>query len=351
MDDEQWALALSLDEEIEWQLRRFAKGTDPLPAQGILRGRLPEPEGGFQGALQAQLNAALDQFRTKHPVECARVDTIGVSMIGLVDRPSGKLTNLARKNWGPEGSVIDFKAFLPALFPLIEQQFNKRPLDMNPPAINLHNDCTAKCLAEFRASRDEDDPPESILYAMFSEGVNAAFVHDDVPLFTELHTEMGHIFPTPHPRDKRFNERLTGCPIHVRCYEGLASEKRFWTEWGPDWKSYDDARELLAFYAAQMCYTGSLIFSPKRISLSINRLDDELLDMIRQWFELFNSGGSTRRYLRYEAMSDLSTFIQQARFPIEEARIEGAIELARLAKEKASTALRDSWHGYRRLRG
>ena len=348
MDDSQWAFGLSLDEKLEWCLNRVYRDG----SRWVLSKEEKDKINGdikvsahnlYEHRLHDILRENLSNISKSQPDDIIKaVTAVGVSIVGLADRSKLQLTSIARKNWGKPNStpVIDFRSLFEGIFP----QVPVRP-SSGSPRINIHNESTAKCLAEW-SSLPEDDKVSSLFYVMFSEGVNAGFVAHGQALYTELHTELGHMWPRPHRNDVQFNSRHSGCRIHKYCFEGLASAKRIRDTWagGNDIhlsRLPNEAKDVIAFYVAQMCINGVLSVSPKRILLGGETLFPEILPDVRGYFNYFNDGGTGEPYLDYDAMRE-EGFIRMATIAVNEAGIFAALELARRVIQEPGAALRVS---------
>jgi predicted NBD/HSP70 family sugar kinase len=348
MNDSQWAFGLSLDEKIEWCLNKVRReGTRWVLSNEKDDKIYGEIEVSTQNLYIHGLHDILREHLTmiansipNHVIEC--VTSIGVSIVGLADRDKLQLTSIARKNWGKPNAipVVDFKALFNGVFPNV----NVNP-SSGRPLINIHNESTAKCLAEWSAMA-EGDKVSSLFYVMFSEGVNAGFVAHGQALYTELHTELGHIWPRPHRKDVMFNPAHSGCRIHKYCFEGLASAKRIRDTWADSKdvhlsKLSDEAKDVISFYVAQMCMNGVLAVSPERILLGGSTLYPGILRDINGYFRYFNDGGTGERYLNYKAMR-AKGFIRMASISANDAGVAAALELARRVIQEPGAALRVS---------
>jgi predicted NBD/HSP70 family sugar kinase len=355
MADEEWVFALSLDERVEWRLARVVGASsetrlvaDKNPSN---RGEITLPEidkykHRFERLIREHLESIRDAHRDKN------VRAVGVSIIGLADRSKGHLVSIARKDWGKPDKrpVIDFARLFDGIFPKITESLNGKY-----PLINIHNESTAKCLAEYEVWRRQLSTKaksirkqHSLFYVMFSEGVNGGFVSEGRPLTTELHTELGHMWPRPYGSDVAFDAKLHGgCRVHKFCFEGMCSGVRIrstFTNGQPisETSLSNEARKLIAFYVAQMCMHGVLAVSPERIMLGGDLILPSLLPLVRGFFDYFNDGGSREPYLTYAAMKRPG-FISMASIPPKEAGAAAALELARLVVAHHGLALSQAW--------
>ncbi len=342
-----WVFGLSLDETIEWRLqrairqgRRWVFSDDPADKIcPLVPFTMPDAKK-YEDNLQGRLRAGIEAFVAKVPEEIVKdVHAAGVSLVGEADREHLQLVNVARMAWGtPATPVVDFRALFEGLFPTIEVG-----PEIPRPRINIHNESTAKCLAEWTAG-GFGDPISSLLYVMFSDGVNAGFVSEGQHLPTGLHTELGHVWPRPHRIDLNFDTSLRGCRVHSHCFEALCSATRIRGQWAkgrdkPLHKLSREARDVMAYYIAQMCMNGVLAFSPKRILLGGRTPFEGLIPLIIEYFSRFNGGRTGSGYLSYDDMND-DHFISLASIPAEVAGIKAALELARRVLEHDPTALR-----------
>jgi predicted NBD/HSP70 family sugar kinase len=345
-----WVFGLSLDEAIEWSITKVHKhGKDIILAGRAHRsyyGRIPLATKYDNDYVKKELHnyfSESGQFKKCVPTNVIeKVTSIGVSIVGLADRANLELISIAREDWGKPLTVpyIKFRELFNNVFPLIPV-YN----ESIPPRINIHNETTAKCLAEWRV-QPKNDPASSIFYVMFSKGVNAGFVSHGHALYTELHTELGHMWPRLHKLDMRFNAGHSGCRIHKYCFEGLASERRVRESWAggedvPLSELPDEAHDVIAFYIAQMCMNGVLAVSPARILLGGTMIFPKLIEYIEGYFEYFNDGGTGERYLNYGALQR-KRFIRKAVIGPKEAGLAAALELALRVEENAAMALRVS---------
>ncbi len=249
------------------------------------------------------------------------VCAIGVGSIGVSDKRELRVTGIARKNWitTGEGYLIDLKQLFKGILP-------------EDAPMRLENDATAMALAE--SCWQKDDPVKHLFYVHVSEGVNGGFVQYSGPVKTQLHPELGHIFPPLHPSDTNFDSRFSGCPVHTRCYEGLASAARIRKQWNGallrDLKNHPDKPwETIAFYVAHLCWTGAVTIPPQRILIGGDVVFSELIPVVRKHFRQLNGGSRGKSYLRYPGILD-KNFIQSAGLGATSGLL-GAIEIGRLA--------------------
>lgn len=337
MADYKWMFGLSLDEKIEWCFRkaskegngwRLSKKKDDFICGEIGNEVLEKYKNNFEEMLYDELRKIISRKDIHEIAE--DVYAVGVSAIGLVDRNTRQLFRVARKDWRSPGKipVVEFNPLVKAIFPKTN-------------LINIHNESTAKCLAEWQIVKDRGEDISSIIYVFFSEGVNCGVVSNSLPPNTEMHLELGHIWPRLHPDDENFDPHHSGCRIHRFCFEGVASAPRIKNSWANGRHGVhlselppDPAWDIIAFYIAQMCMNGVLAFSPERVLLGGSVIFPKLLPRIRAYFEGFNDGGSGEPYFEYDAMH-VRHFIRMAEIPFEEAGIAAALELACLADQPA----------------
>lgn len=365
----EWVLGLSIDEDVSLAAARVELSqahrqqwhfVKPTPEHFLTL--IPPHEVNNQFSLHDTLRNII--FELKHsslygPIFEA-VRSIGISTIGLANRKTLKLTSIARKNWvegdddysSTSGCVVDFSnLFDQSTFPRLGRYTQERDKEKSHTRyINLSNDATAKCVSEYY-SQNPDKSVEQLFYIMISEGVNGGFVNNGWPYLSQLHPEMGHIWPKLHPVDYLFNSKHTGCPIHKVCFEGVASGARIRKSWnnrnlkelradGPN--SPDHPWHIIAYYTAQLCMDAALSVAPERILLGGHVIFQELIPIVRAHFNLLNHAGSKdrngrhRNYLKYDAMD--THFIQAARVRKHEG-IRGALQLARLTLENHTLAL------------
>jgi predicted NBD/HSP70 family sugar kinase len=327
MPDTAWVFGLSLDQEFEWSFAQAQRsGLDPWT---ISSAKADRRSGSIPTAI-------VDQHRTKvgtllkdymhsvikreiGPEIMDSVRAVGVSAVGIVDRERFLLHRAALESWGiPEKEPLaDFNDIFNGLF-------------AKNVAIDIHNETTAKCLAEW-ATIDKKEDVSGLLYVLFSEGVNAGFVLNSEPINAQMNTELGHIWPRPHKNDLQFNPYHSGCRYHKYCFEGFAGIRRIQKSWGKaDLFDTDilPAWDVISFYIAQMCMNGVLCFSPTRILLGGRTIFTELVPYIKDYFRVLNQGNCETPYVSYKGMED-DNFISMARISVKEAGIAGALEVAR----------------------
>jgi predicted NBD/HSP70 family sugar kinase len=350
-----WVVGISLEEEVCWAASRVTDTckfvcSSPEIHERLLGRSETENAGEFQNAVYEKLCGLRDD--QKFADILAESVAVGVSTIGLVNRTTLKLVSVARKNWtgtkdkaGKGGCVVDFNELLnETLFPNLKKF--ERQGGGTQRAINIHNDATAKCLAEYYTQSDSDRV-ESLFYIMISEGVNGSLVIRGMPFATELHFELGHIWPKLHPSDYFFDPAHTGCPVHGECFEGVASGARIRKSWpGKTLRELADVRphrsdhpcHIISYYAAQLCMIATLAVSPQRILVGGSEMFPALIPLIQKYFEFFNCGGRfsedgrAQNYMQYDAMEGPPDFIQAAKIQRNDG-IRGALELARMAAE------------------
>jgi hypothetical protein len=327
MADSKWVFGLAVDEDARWGLAKVSSGAgDDPPIFGSF-GTLPHDCDD----LEQRLKGFLSSLAIKYAEHFHAVEAIGVSTIGLADQDSLRLTSVARKRWkstrkaGQPPYVIDFASLFRGLFPKIPK--------IDDTKIRIHNDATARCVAEYR--RNTDARCRTLAMVVFSEGVNTGIAVNGSPMHGQLHCEMGHIWPRLHKRDyEKFQREHTGCPTHIYCFEGVASGVRIRKSWGAGLKHCLDHEdrpwEIIGYYIAQLCIDVTLTVFPDRVLLGGDQPFPEILPYVYKYFDLFNSGGrGSTPYLRYPAMTKLDTFIRMARLDYGNQTVYGALELAR----------------------
>jgi len=345
MPDTAWVFGLSLDQEFEWsvakaQMGRANKWTISSAQADRLSGSIPtaivnQHRSNFGALLKSYLH---NDVKPKIPPEImVSINAVGVSAVGIVDRKNLLLIRAALTTWGkPEKEPLaDFNDIFDGLF-------EKVPVRGKRGRINIHNETTAKCLAEWAITNKRENI-SGLLYVLFSEGVNAGFVLNSEPINAQINTELGHLWPRPHKNDLRFNPYHSGCRYHKYCLEGLAGARRIKQSWGDGRDIHlcdlpiDPAWDVISFYIAQMCMNGVLCFSPARILLGGKTIFPELVPYIKAYFRVLNEGDAGEPYVSYEGMED-DRFISMARLSVKEAGLAGALELARRVLENPDEA-------------
>lgn len=323
--------ALSIDETIEWAIvdtDRLGEAPDKPWKLDISDGLKSPKAFSLQKALierLASLKATAD-----FPGE---VEAIGISTIGVVDREKRTLARaIPRKpKWtggtaGDRLGLVDFGHVVGRLFPgLLDREGEGSRL------LVIENDASAKALAEWTRRRSRQ--PEftgSLMYLNFDEGVNGGIIKEDGSFFSELHPEMGHMLPLPHPKDITMFAGVDGlprdgCPRHHICYEGLASYARVRATWGgldPNTLPIDhDMWDIISFYMAQLAMSSILMFRPNLVVIGGVLVDTKgtMIDLVRHYVGQLNEN--------YIDPSEID--IQPAILSPTEIGLQGAIEIAR----------------------
>lgn len=341
-DHSKWIFGLSVDETISWAAAKinpddgsFYNGVDDKFGGNIANTNDVGPIN-----LQSYIERELKTLEVRYPFIFDECSAVGISSIGIVDTIKCRLVSIARKNWisDTDGYIVDFASIIPTFF-------THKPL-----RIAAQNDATAKCLAEYywfhqRYSDDKvnNKPPvNSLCYVLFHEGVNGGFVKGNplklgAPVAHLLHQELGHVFPPLHPRDVKltrrsgFGSRITGCPLHHTCFEGIASGARIRRQWGRPLKELkdhpDNPWDIISYYIAHFCWNSVLAIPPQRIVIGGFVIFDELIPLIKKHFSDLNKGHGDRPYIRYDELLE-DDFIGVAQIRTGEGRA-GALELAR----------------------
>lgn len=319
--------SLSVDDEIRW-----------LITQANPKGLHTDDEVLLQhtsvSKLRSKKNINIEQFlrdelieiSTNHPHYFEQCAGLGVSTAGVVDREQKRLVHGGRLNWQSNNPncLVDFKRLFKDFFR--EQLIDKHFL--------IHNDASAKCLAEYFQTPHEERTA-SVFYITLSEGVNCGIIKDTFSLETQRHPEVGHIRPQLHPADRSFVKANSGCKFHATCFEGIASGARIRKSWGgknarrdfsiSELPSDHEAWDIISFYIAQLCVSGSLLLAPDLILIGGVQACDELVARIRRQFTKLNNG-----YLSYPAMKPVDKFIRRAVI-VRNEDVFGALQLAWLA--------------------
>lgn len=343
---EKWIFGLSVDEDLRWAACRIdvKKGTYAESNKETLQGVfcvLPKTKTQFD--IHELVLNKLSELKMQHVNLFKESISVGVSCIGCIDTKKHRMLNIDRKNWAlhetqddsdeeSQRYLIDFKS-------IIEELFEHPNI-----TISVHNDATAKALAEYREQFFSKGPKSDILcYVNFHDGVNAGFVEKSKnpnvemlsnPITPLMHHELGHIFPPLHPLEN-FDDKYSGCPIHSRCFVGLAGNARIMKQWrtgiGPLRHHKDNPWEIISHYIAHFCWNCVLTFPPKRILLSGIVVTPDLLPLIQGKFGLLNSYHG-RPYIDYPEIRS-PNFISMAAIPVEAAGVMGGLELARRANQ------------------
>jgi len=107
----------------------------------------------------------------------------------------------------------------------------------------------------------------TLAYVTVGTGIGGALLAEGAPIDDVRHPEMGHV-RVPRAADDRLFPGV--CRIHGDCLEGLASGPAIAARWGAPLEELGPehpARELEAFYLAQLCATLLLVVAPERIVL------------------------------------------------------------------------------------
>jgi len=345
-----WVFGLSVDETIEWQFRRVYKQGARWKLGSRTGDRFPSeprqvapPHPRYGAALQGLIRASIVEGTAKDgAILRDQVEAIGVSIVGSVDRENLTLTTASRIDWIEAGldPIISFRE-------LFQDLFRKVDARKRLPWININNDATAKCYAEWQLLDPAFKRGErsSLFFIEFSGGLNGAFVFSGgQSLATAHHTELGHVWPLLHRTDLNFDPHHSGCATHTFCLQGVCSTHRVSKSWA-DGKAISlsslprEAHRVIAFYLGQMCLNGVLAFTPERISIGGSGMVPELVEAVRSYFNYFNGGKANRPLLDYKASQQMN-FIQMAKLPSENAGMEAALELARRTVENDAVALR-----------
>lgn len=348
--DTRWVFGLSIDDQLtcafaqvrtEHGARGWSGHTSAYPGAVEIAKLADLPNGrGSRTSLVDLIEAELGGLRD-HP-RIGEVAAVGVSSIGLVDHRQARLVDIRRKPWAweaPNEYVLDIGGAV------------RRALGKEIP-VAANNDATAKAMAHHCFADVKLE--ETLAHVMCGYGVNIG-VADGIGALScsNLHPEMGHAYPRLHQRDaargKAGLRPLSGCPIHIDCYEGVASGARIMKEWGApiselSGDARDEAMEIMACYLAQLCWNVTVSVAPSRILLSGPAIWPGLLKPVQAEFMRLNGKGpGALAYLSARAYRGLDdgarTFIQMAE-PFRDMRrhgIEdpsgamGALELARKA--------------------
>jgi predicted NBD/HSP70 family sugar kinase len=314
---------LSVDEELVWATANADRG-DVTNVETYSKGLI---EGVN---LAEKLHGLLKEIGRK---ELNTFDGFGISSVGVVDSSQNQLVNIARKPWKREHKeyILDFEKLLSQYVGSLTSP-RKRLL--------VQNDATSAALAELAAMRRHGSNCDRLLYLTINEGVNGGIAYYNRPLETRSHPELGHILaalraddPAIYSNEEFDLNRHTGCPIHERCFEGVASGARIRRSWGgkdaplsftlkdlpPDHIAWD----LEAFYIAQLCMIGALTISPQKIIVGGHVMNEELLFSIQARFASQNGNYFLPAYMLDDDL------IQQSQYS-KHANVRGALELARM---------------------
>ncbi len=339
-----WVLGISLDDRIEFcacPYERRSGELTKLASKGRIFGRPVIPAEGRliqSTSFQDRVRAELKQFLNANKQVRDEISMVGISAVGSTSRSQMAVFDVAISDWGrpKKKPVLSVRRLLADLLPQISNDIVKN-------RVHIQNESTAKCLAEWKIRKE---PCTSLLYVLFCKGVNAGFVLDGRPITAnQLNTEFGHIYPRVHNYDLNFNPQHSGCRLHGQCFEGLASARRIRESWadGQDRPlsslPIEPAWDVIAFYMAQLCLNGVLAFAPHRVVLGGSTVFEGLVPHVRAYFRALLNGGDITHgegYPLYRVMRPIDEFITMAQIGAEEAGVEAALELARMAIDDPS---------------
>jgi len=336
--DWKWIFGLSIDSELAWGAVRVDAATEGCP--------YPEPFEAICGKLSDLPVTLSTNNYHEHIAQCLRtlkeapdteflkkVEAIGVSTIGIADHLNDRLMSIARRNLIPgQGKyLVNFAQLFSEIFPDISR-------------IRIQNDATAKCLYRYEAhlAHNPKEPVDLLFLAMFSEGVNGGLVRSarsgsmqwGEPVASLLHQELGHQFPPRHPADFAFDPAYSGCPIHLHCFEALASEVRLRKQWGEDVFQHPEhpAWDIIAHYVAHFCWNMVLAIPPQKIIILTRNASVDFQYRVRAIFGQINNGRSmTGPYVSYPELErpDFISVLPREMPPYLDG-VYGALEMARL---------------------
>ena len=271
----------------------------------------------------------LINLKFKHEKIFDRIDAIGVSAIGVIDKDGKKIDSLSRKNWDAPSKNRRFLLDAISIFKGDDNKFLFKKITEEK--VKIQNDVSALCLLEyFYGSHDRT---QSMLYIGVAEGVNGAYADPSGLIKMQRHSEMGHIYPHRHRCDVNFDQSHSGCSAHVGCFESLCSNGRFRLQWKHNLyeiSSSHESYDIAAYYIAQMAYIGVLTLNPDRILFGgpvfEGRSGLQLVGLVRDNFKRLN-----RDYLPdYQADTELQRLISRAHFG-ERSRFLSALTIGCLA--------------------
>ena len=145
--------------------------------------------------------------------------------------------------------------------------------------VAVETDVNAAALAEFIYGAGKGCDP--LVYLTVGTGIGGGAVIQGRPLHGLMHPEMGHLLLARVPGDIR----LSGCPFHADCLEGLASGSAMQLRFGPpeSLPPTHQAWALEAAYLGQALATIVTILSPQRLIIGGGLMHEtHLLPRIRE---------------------------------------------------------------------
>ena len=321
MDSSHQVFGLSIGEQIEWAVGDVKDGE---LSESFVNGVLPDipngnlPHVGEKIDIEKLIRDRLRDLKSTNPDYFNNVEAVGVSTAGIVDRQNKLLDSIARKNWEKKEAnhIINFDELFRFGYG------SNRPLFPKLKSSNqivVHNDASARCLAEAKHGVKDGDKFFSLLYIMASEGVNGAALYGDDILKVERNSELGHCLPQLHPDDLDFLEKhaiSSGCPSHITCFEGLVTTARIRQQW-PDIHLFSHKHPVwrrIVFYLAQLVMIGVASYNPERVRfggpLFVGRNGERLVADIQSEFIRLNGG----YFPYYKSPSAIHIFIERATF-------------------------------------
>ena len=143
---------------------------------------------------------------------------------------------------------------------------------------------------------------DSLVYYTIGTGIGAGAIQRGEFVGGAGHTEAGHVYLAPHPKDVA-NGFVGTCPFHKGCLEGLAAgpslESRTGTR-GELIEKNSDVWDIQAYYIAQAAVQATLLYRPQVIVFGGGVMSQEhMLKRVRDKFTALLNG-----YLPVPDMTD-----------------------------------------------
>lgn len=247
-------------------------------------------------------------FFNEHQASLGYLNALGIGSFGPVelDKESpayGSIKKTPKKGWTNTPIVSFFESALsvPVAF----------ETDVNAAAIGEYTDGVAQDC-------------DCFIYITVGTGIGAGVLIQGKPLQGIAHPEIGHMLITHHPLDV---PKISSCPFHDSCVEGLASGTALNLRFTQGVQSVGEDHviwDIESYYLAQLCANLTQTLAPKKIVLGGGVMkQQQILPKLRKEFLRLING-----YAHEQVIDQIDNYLISAS-PSGLAGVKGALALAK----------------------
>lgn len=284
---ERYSMAIAVDEQVSISIGKISS-SEHLYTDALKR---DFDRSSVISSLIEQIRGMVSEIKTSIALE--QIDSISLSFIGLINKNTKQVLDVARPTWKVDvPKPIDLAEMLHSAIPEISLKF------FQSSNFTVFNDATAAAIGEryigLGSKIEMRNAGEAFCFIRVGEGVNAGILIDGQPWSGGLHPELGHIkspdYSPPNfkkPTNKIFIDGI--CPRHGNCLEGKISEPALLQRWQANslkelMMTNQNAFETTAHDIAYLCSVLTMLLAPIKIVLAGSVISEQLCKKIHKHY-------------------------------------------------------------------